>query len=83
MNPAIGKMAKKFKLPIALLRIENGYGVHPRWSDVVRKGKMRAWISLVIEPEQFAEMSEDQLGEVIRDGLYVDEGCPGGPFTHP
>ena len=83
MNPAIVKMAKKFKLPIALMRIENGYGVHPRWSDVVRKGRMRAYISQVIEPEQYAEMTEDQLGEVIRDGLYVDEGCPGGPFTHP
>ena len=82
MNPAIVKMAKKFKLPIALLRIENGYGVHPRWSDVVRKGKMRAWISLVIEPEQYADMSEDQLGELIRQGLHVDEGCAGGPFVH-
>ena len=82
MNPAIVKMAKKFKLPIALLRIENGYGVHPRWSDVVRKGKMRAWISLVIEPEQYADMSEDQLGELIRQGLHVDEGYAGGPFVH-
>jgi 1-acyl-sn-glycerol-3-phosphate acyltransferase len=83
MNPAIVKMAKKFKLPIALLRIEEGYGIHPRWSDVVRKGNMRAFISLVVEPEQYADMTEDQLGEVIRQGLWVDEGCTGGPFTHP
>ena len=38
MNPAIVKMAKKFKLPIALLRIEGGYGVEPRWSDKTRRG---------------------------------------------
>ena len=83
MNPAIVKMAKKFKLPIALMRIEGGYGVHPRWSDVVRKGKMRAFISQVIEPEDAVAMTEEQLGEVIRQGLYVDEGCEGGPFEHP
>ncbi|MBQ4578348.1 MAG: 1-acyl-sn-glycerol-3-phosphate acyltransferase [Clostridia bacterium] len=82
MNPAIVKMAQKFKLPIALLRIEGGYGVHPRWSDVVRKGKMRAWVSEVIEPEDAAAMGEEALRERIERGLYVDEGVAGGPFTH-
>lgn len=39
MSPAIASLAKKLKLPIALYRIEGGYGVQPRWSDVVRRGK--------------------------------------------
>ena len=82
MNPAIVKMAQKFKLPIALLRIENGYGVHPRWSDVVRKGKMRAYVSEVIEVEEAAKMTEEQLRERIETGLSVNEGVAGGPFTH-
>ena len=42
MSSAIAPLAKKLKLPIAFYRIEGGYGVHPRWSDKVRKGKMRA-----------------------------------------
>ena len=82
MNPAIVKMARKFKLPIALLRIENGYGVHPRWSDVVRKGKMRAYVSEVIEAEEAAKMTEEELRARIEQGLYVNEGVAGGPFTH-
>ena len=82
MNPAIVKMAQKFKLPIALLRIEEGYGVHPRWSDVVRKGKMRAYVSEVIEPEDAAAMGEEALRERIEKGLYVNEGVAGGPFVH-
>ncbi len=82
MNPAIVKMAQKFKLPIALLRIEEGYGVHPRWSDVVRKGKMRAYVSEVIEVEEAAAMTEEQLKARIETGLYVNEGVAGGPFTH-
>ena len=48
MNPAIAALAKLIKLPIACLRIEGGYGVHPRWSDAVRRGHMRARVSRVI-----------------------------------
>jgi 1-acyl-sn-glycerol-3-phosphate acyltransferase len=36
MNPAIAGLAKKLKLPIALYRIEDGYGVQLRWSDGTR-----------------------------------------------
>lgn len=35
MNPAIASLAMHLKLPIALVRIEGGYGVQPRWSDDV------------------------------------------------
>jgi len=74
MNPAIASMAKKMKMPIALYRIEGGYGVQPRWSDGTRKGKMRGYVSRVIEPEEYAEMSVDELYALIREGLAVNEG---------
>lgn len=74
MSPAIAPLAKKMKLPIALYRIEGGYGVHPRWSDTLRKGKMRGFVSRVIEPEQAAAMTNEELFAEIEKGLYVDEG---------
>jgi len=74
MNPAVAGLAKKLKLPIALYRIEGGYGVHPRWSDVIRKGKMRSYVSQVIEPEEYASMSNEELLGIIEKGLLVDEG---------
>lgn len=80
MSPAITVLAKKMKLPIALYRIEGGYGVQPRWSDVVRKGKMRAYVSEVIEPEEYAGMSNEELYDRIQKGLYVDEGTAEGEF---
>ena len=61
MNPAIAGLARMLKLPIALFRIEGGYGVHPRWSDVVRRGRMHAYVSRVIEPEEFAGLSKAEL----------------------
>ncbi len=73
MNPAIGSLAKKLGLPVLLFRIEGGYGVHPRWSDGVRRGPMRAFISERIEPEELKTLKPAELCERIRKGLDVDE----------
>lgn len=82
MNPAIAPLAKKLKLPLVIFRIEGGYGVQPRWSDVIRKGKMRAYVSRVIEAEELAAMSDDELHKQIKDGLYVNEAVVDGNFYH-
>ena len=80
MNPAVASLARKLKLPIALFRIEGGYGVEPRWSSVIRRGKMRAYVSQVIEPEEYADMTGEELFARIEKGLYVDEAVADGPF---
>ena len=82
INPSIASLAKKLNLPIALFKIEGGYGVHPRWSDVVRKGKMRAYVSEVIMPEEYEQMSKEELFERINSGLYVDEANSKNSFYH-
>lgn len=80
MNDSIAHLAKKLKLPIALYRIEGGYGVQPRWSDGVRKGKMRAYVSRVIEPEEYRDMTNEALFAQIQQALFVDERTLGGAF---
>ena len=82
MNPSIASMAKKLGMPVAILRLEGGYGVQPRWSDVVRRGRMRCYVSQVIEPEEYAGMTTSELFEVIEKALWVDEGCFSGEFRH-
>ena len=83
MNPSIAPLAKKLGMPIALYRIEGGYGVHPRWSDVVRKGKMRSYVSEVIYPEEYENLTYDELMERIKRGLYVNEAVADDEFSHP
>jgi 1-acyl-sn-glycerol-3-phosphate acyltransferase len=83
MNPAVAGLAKKMRMPIVLYRIEGGYGKEPRWSNVTRSGKMRAYVSRVIEPEEYAQLSNDELYELIKTGLYVDEGVADGVFNSP
>ena len=80
MNPTIAAFARKLGLPIALYRIEGGYGVQPRWSDGVRKGTMRSYVSRVIEPEEYATLTNDELLTEIENGLFVNEATADGFF---
>lgn len=82
IKPAVVKLIRALKLPVALFRIEGGYGVHPRWSDVVRKGKMRAYVSRVMEPEEYRDLTDTELLETICRELYVHEGNGDNEFYH-
>jgi len=82
MKPSVASLAKKLRLPIALFRIEGGYGIHPRWSDVVRKGKMRCRVSRVVEPEEYGQMSNEELFHMIETELQVDEAKLTGEYRH-
>lgn len=82
MSPTIAPLARKLGLPIALYHLEGGYGVHPRWSDVVRKGKMRGYVYKVIEPEEYADMTDDALFTAIQEGLSVNEAVADAKFHH-
>ncbi|MBQ8748625.1 MAG: 1-acyl-sn-glycerol-3-phosphate acyltransferase [Oscillospiraceae bacterium] len=80
MSPAIASLARKLGLPIALYRIEGGYGAQPRWSDVIRKGKMRAYVSRVIAPEEYSGLTNEELFAIIKKELAVNEGVSDGLF---
>ncbi len=82
ISPSIAKLAKMLKLPIAFMRLEGGYGVHPRWSDVVRKGKMRAYVSRVIELDELNNYSVDEIYDIIKKELYVNENILDKEFFH-
>lgn len=83
MSPTIASLAKKIKLPIAFLRIEGGYGIEPRWAEESRKGKMKSYISKVLEPEEYLTLSNDELFAIIEKELYVNEACVDGEYHHP
>ena len=82
MSPAIIPLARKMGMPILLYRLEGGYGVMPRWGDVVRRGKMRCYVSRVIMPEEYKDMTDDELYEAVKEGLHVNEACVDGTYRH-
>ena len=73
IKPSIIKLLRVLKLPLAIFQIKGGYGVHPRWSDVVRKGSMSAGVTRVIEPEEYKALSDDELYALILRELDGDE----------
>ena len=81
IKPAIVAFVRTLKLPLLLYRIEGGYGVQPRWSDEVRKGKLRGYVSRVVEPSEYQQMTDEQLLALIQKELYVDESQSIETFT--
>lgn len=73
MKSSVASLVKVLGIPLALLRIEGGYGTHPRWSDTIRRGKMHAYVARIVEPEEFKAMSNDELFTLIQQTLMVDE----------
>ncbi len=82
INPAIVGLIKLLKLPLAFYRLEGGYGAHPRWSDTVRKGKMRGYVSKVVTPEEYSTMTDEEILSMVKKELYVNEGVANVTFTH-
>ena len=82
MKPSIVSLVKKLGLPLAIFRIEDGYGVHPRWSDVIRRGKMHGYVHRVVEPEEYRAMTDEEMMNLIEQELWVDEAKVTGQFHH-
>lgn len=81
-KPSIVKFIRLLKLPVVIMRVEGGYGVHPRWSDVVRKGSMKAYPAKTIEPEEYGTLSDEAFFILLKEALTVDESIPASSFYH-
>jgi len=82
IKPSISQYVKALRLPLIIYKLDGGYGVHPRWSDVVRKGGMNCYVSRVIEPEEYNALSDDELYDMICKELENDESQIGKCFYH-
>ena len=81
INPAIAALAKKMALPIAIVKIEGGYGASPRWADNPRKGKMKAYVSRVIEPNEYVSLDDCSFISMIENELCVNEARVDNDYT--
>ena len=80
IRPAIASLLLKMQLPVVFFKINGGYGVLPRWSDVKRKGKMSCEVTRVMEYDEYKDMGKDEFAELIRSELYVNESDDGEKF---
>lgn len=82
IKPAIAQLVKALRLPLVIYRLDGGFGVQPRWSDVTRKGKMLCYVSKVIEYEEYSSLSDDELYTLICNELEINESQIDRCFKH-
>ncbi len=80
INPTIVKMIKFLKIPIATIRIEGGYGIFPRWANKKRKGRFYGSVYKTYSYEDYKDMSDKKLYDILCEDLYVDESTEEGPY---
>ncbi len=80
MTEAVAKFVKISKYPLVIYNIEGGYGSDPRWGHTKRKGKMRGFVKLVLTPQEYKDMSNEQLYRIICDNLRVNDVSSGQKF---
>lgn len=73
IKKSIVKLIKLLRLPVAFFIIRGGYGVMPRYAKKPRRGNVHGSIEKVIEYETYKDMSDDELYELIKQILHVDE----------
>lgn len=71
--PATAKLVKQFKMPVALFNVKGGYLTHPKWCHSWRKGRTTCELVRVIETDELANMSVDEVYEAIVDGLTFND----------
>ncbi len=71
--PSTGKVIKGSKAALVTYKISGGYFVSPMWSQGgTRKGKIHGEIVNIYTKEQIAEMSVDEINEIIKCDLHED-----------
>ncbi len=81
MTEAVAKFVKLSRVPLVLYNIEGGYGSDPRWGVAKRKGKMRGYVKRVVQPDEYANMSNEELFKLICDTLTVYDVDSGVKFA--
>lgn len=72
IDPAIVKLAKKINYKIAIVNIQGGYQSLPRFCVKSRKGKMTGFIKKIITPEEYQNMTNEELYDDIVANIKVD-----------
>lgn len=78
MGDSVAKLVKTAKVPLVLFNLCGGYGTDPRWGVKIRRGtKFVGRVRRILTPEEYAGMSDEELFEIIKNELDVDDTLSG------
>ena len=70
---SMGRFIKKMKVPVIIYNLVGCYSADPRWGGAPRRGKCEGVVKRMISVEELAGMSEEEVTQALKDGLYMDE----------
>lgn len=73
MPKAIVRFIKSSNVPVILYNICGGYGVDPRWGLKSRRGCVEGKIKRVLQVDEIKQLTDDELYDVIKKELNVEE----------
>lgn len=71
-NNSIVKLIQFLKIPVIFFVTEGLYLSNPRWALYNKKGKSKGYIKLIIEPEDYLNLSDEELFSLVSDNLYIN-----------
>ena len=73
MDKSIAKLIKLLKVPVIIAVLKGMNLFNPRWSTKLRKAKVEVEYKLLLTEEQILRLSEDEVFQILTDGIYHDE----------
>ena len=70
--PATGKLARAAGVPLVTYRLEGGYLSLPRWSNKLRRGRMRGAPVGIYKPEELKKRKGAEITALIDRDLFED-----------
>ena len=70
---SIVKLVKLLKKPLIICNIKGGYSSDPRWSNKRRKGRLEVSERIKLEYNEYKDLDNDSLYNLILDNLNVNE----------
>ena len=80
ISDRIGKMLKSFKSTIVLFNLRGGFGVMPRMGSKRRKGPFAGEIKAILQYEDYKDMDDIELFNIIKDNLKVYDSESGNLY---
>lgn len=71
IKPSIAKLLKRLNIPVVIYTIYGGYLTSPRWTKNKRKGSMHGAVKKIIDIDELASLSEEELYNVVVSNLRV------------
>jgi 1-acyl-sn-glycerol-3-phosphate acyltransferase len=69
------KLLRLLRVPVVLVKTNGGYLTKPRWSHVLRQGKVEISFSLLFSPEQLGAMRLSTVDRLLNEALSYDDSA--------